>query len=780
MVSWSKNIFHIPTGKAGRDFIEELTRLIDLFNHKTAWKSTALLLVHIFIPIMLQKSHAKSKPKENSVYLQKRLNLWSQGDLVGLMKESREIQKRIQAKSKKDKESNHKAFCRLMMNGKISQALKFVNNEDNATSGVHDLNNEVISILEDKHPQPGTVQDEALLDTSKIEQPQGVIFESITAEAIIGCAKDLSGSGGSTNVDADVWRHMLCSKFNEKQSKKLAQAIADLTKILCTEEIDPEHLQELLSGRLIPLKKPDNGVRPIGIGEVLRRIIAKTVTQTLKQDILMASGSLQTCSGIESGIEAAVHSMRRVYEEEESQGMLLIDASNAFNSLNREVAINNIKVLCPTFHQFLKNCYQCPTKLFISGQNTHGKRYIYSKEGATQGDPAAMAKYAIGTRPLLDRLGTVIDDQTAKQCWYADDATAAGKLESLKKWWDEMCTIGPQYGYFPNAKKTVLIVKSLEFLPTANSLFANTGIKISLEGERHLGAVIGSENFRKEYVSNKVKGWVKDVLDLADIAKEDPQLAYSAYTKGLSHRWTFVQRTIKDISELFNPLEDAITNNLIPALTGRTVSDTEREIIALPLRYGGLGMQNPVKTADREFHASNSITEELQNLICRQDPQLANFDKSKMLMGKQVAKSIKEARLKSDYDNLKNQLPKDQQRAFEQATHKGASSWLSALPLKALGYCLNKAEFRDSICLRYNWKIKDIHNFCACGAKNDIDHVMTCKKGGYVSFRHNALRDTEAELLKEVCRDVRTEPLLLPTDEKSHPPGYKHTRPSTS
>ena len=138
-------------------------------------------------------------------------------------------------------------------------------------------------------------------------------------------------------------------------------------------------------------------------------------------------------------------------------------------------------------------------------------------------------------------------------------------------------------------------------------------------------------------------------------------------------------------------------------------------------------------------------------------------------MGTQVAKSIKEARLKSDYDNLKNHLPKDQQRAFEQATHKGASSWLSALPLKALGYCLNKAEFRDSICLRYNWKIKDVHNFCACGAKNDIDHVMTCKKGGYVSFRHNALRDTKAELLKEVCRDVRTEPLLLPTDEKSHP-----------
>ena len=206
-------------------------------------------------------------------------------------------------------------------------------------------------------------------------------------------------------------------------------------------------------------------------------------------------------------------------------------------------------------------------------------------------------------------------------------------------------------------------------------------------------------------------------------------------------------------------------------MVGREISDLEREVLALPIRYGGLGIQNPVKTSDREYHASDCITHELQDLIIAQDSVISKLDRTKMDASKKLNKTLKEARLKSDFTRLKSQLPESQERALDQASSKGASSWLSALPLQALGYSLNKAEFRDSICLRYNWRIQNVHNFCACGAKNDIDHALVCKKGGYVTFRHNALRDAEAELLREVSRDVRTEPLLLPTDKNSHPPG---------
>ena len=66
--------------------------------------------------------------------------------------------------------------------------------------------------------------------------------------------------------------------------------------------------------------------------------------------------------------------------------------------------------------------------------------------------------------------------------------------------------------------------------------------------------------------------------------------------------------------------------------------------------------------------------------------------------------------------------------------------------------------------MRYGWTVKDIPNFCACGKENSIDHTLICKKGGYVSLRHNSLRDTEAMIMKEVCKDVQTEAVLLPTE----------------
>ena len=84
-----------------------------------------------------------------------------------------------------------------------------------------------------------------------------------------------------------------------------------------------------------------------------------------------------------------------------------------------------------------------------------------------------------------------------------------------------------------------------------------------------------------------------------------------------------------------------------------------------------------------------------------------------------------------------------------------------------MGFSLNKQEFRDAVALRYNLPINGLPEFCVCGDKFNTEHAMTCKKGGFVSMRHNELRDITCELLKEVCKDVEKEPLLIPlTGEK--------------
>ena len=58
------------------------------------------------------------------------------------------------------------------------------------------------------------------------------------------------------------------------------------------------------------------------------------------------------------------------------------------------------------------------------------------------------------------------------------------------------------------------------YFQLANHIFSGHGIKITSDGERHLGAVIGTVVFRERYVSNKVAKWVKDAL--SEIAMDDP------------------------------------------------------------------------------------------------------------------------------------------------------------------------------------------------------------------------------------------------------------------
>ena len=295
------------------------------------------------------------------------------------------------------------------------------------------------------------------------------------------------------------------------------------------------------------------------------------------------------------------------------------------------MALHSIRERCPAFHCFLKNCYKNPTELFVV-DGDRNKEVILGSEGATQGDPSAMAMYSISIQPLIHYLA-VNQDQSlpiAKQAWFADDGTGGGSIVQLKKMWENVIEMGPKYGYFPKASKSILIVKGMENLPKARSVFKDTGVQVTIEGDRHLGAVLGSESFKHDFVKRKITSWVKDIEELSVVAKEEPQIAYSAFTKGLSSRWCYIQRTIEGISELFKPLEDAISQSLIPAILGRKVNTLECDMLALPLRHGGLGIQNPTKTSDREYEASKKITEQLTELILNQDQDLSKVDKSQI------------------------------------------------------------------------------------------------------------------------------------------------------
>ena len=209
-----------------------------------------------------------------------------------------------------------------------------------------------------------------------------VIFNNIDSAAIQSAATGTKGAAGPSGMDTDMWKRILCSKKFGSLCTELCGAIAQLCRKLCTAYLEPFGLEALIACRLIPLDK-NPGIRPIGIGEVLRRIMGKSVTTFIKEGIVTAVGPLQLAAGHEGGSEAAVHAMKEIFDDDDCNGVLFVDVTNAFNCLNRKASLHNIQRICPEFATYLINTYRSPAKLSIS----NGKGlYILSKEGTTQGE----------------------------------------------------------------------------------------------------------------------------------------------------------------------------------------------------------------------------------------------------------------------------------------------------------------------------------------------------------------------------------------------------------
>ena len=249
-------------------------------------------------------------------------------------------------------------------------------------------------------------------------------------------------------MDADGWRRILCQNNFGDTNVDLRKAIANFIKKICIEEIYTTSIETFVACRLITLDK-NPGLRPIGVGEILRSITGKIIVSVVKKEVISSTGSLQVCAGQEAGSEAAIHAMEKIFKEESTEAVLLVDAANAFNSINRKLFLHNVSILCPAISICVTNCYATPARLFVIGGTE-----IRSNEGTTQGDPVAMAIYAIGITPLImmmiELVTTTCDD--IKMVAFADDFSAAGKLISLLLWWTTLLEIGPKFGYYPEPK----------------------------------------------------------------------------------------------------------------------------------------------------------------------------------------------------------------------------------------------------------------------------------------------------------------------------------------
>lgn len=174
----------------------------------------------------------------------------------------------------------------------------------------------------------------------------------VTGAHIHFAASRIQGSAGPSGTDAGHWHDVLL-RYGA-HSDRLRDSIATLVRRLANNVVPWDDIRALMSCRLVALDKCP-GVRPTGIGETLRRIIGKTVCFLTRYDLNDTCNITQLCGGVKCGIEAEIHTVSDLFKEngDDGWGVLMIDASNAFNSINRQAALWNTRILWPNCSMFV-------------------------------------------------------------------------------------------------------------------------------------------------------------------------------------------------------------------------------------------------------------------------------------------------------------------------------------------------------------------------------------------------------------------------------------------
>ena len=147
---------------------------------------------------------------------------------------------------------------------------------------------------------------------------------------------------------------------------------------------------------------------------------------------------------------------------------------------------------------------------------------------------------------------------------------------------------------------------------------------------------------------------------------------------------------------------------------------------------------------ESECIASRMISEPLVKLIVTQYEYPYQSMSGDQLRAKSTVCQQRRQQAVQAAENLKPSHPIPE---MDLANEKGASNWLTSLPIEGFGFCLHKGAFTNALALGYGWTPSQIPMNCACGNTFSVNHALSCPRGGFPTIHHNEIRDITFSLL---------------------------------
>ena len=204
MTRWRRNIFQVPSGESGKEFVRELSRLFQAYAERSSLESIAITAAMVLPVLVLQKPHKSSKAKDHVRCLDRRLKAWKAGDIDGLVRECRVIQTHLETNGStiRNEESALRGFTRLMLLGNIRGALLVLS--QTTSSRVLSLSSRftdsdgaektVLDALKEKHQDASPPAEDAIVkrdENNLTEQAVSVLYllgpSLMTANGVVAC-----------------------------------------------------------------------------------------------------------------------------------------------------------------------------------------------------------------------------------------------------------------------------------------------------------------------------------------------------------------------------------------------------------------------------------------------------------------------------------------------------------------------------------------------------------------------------------------------------------------
>ncbi|KAL5517866.1 hypothetical protein EMCRGX_G003497 [Ephydatia muelleri] len=500
-----------------------------------------------------------------------------------------------------------------------------------------------------------------------------------------------------------------------------------VVNLLVSGKVPQEVSLFMAGGSLTALSKLKPGcapdIRPIAVGEVLRRLTGKCLCAVLKQRVIDFFEPIQFGVACPMGSEKVIHGIRACVEKfwnDRDFSVMKVDFKNAFNLVSRDAVLQECANHFPDLLPWVAWCYGSHPFLW------HTMGQLTSQSGVQQGDPLG---------PFLWESGGIA-------------------------WAIEL---------------------------TFRDIDQPSELKVSnLPHFEILGCPIGDYIYCANFIASKRLQARKLLLQLKDVAATDPQVALTLLRLcGSFCRLSYLARSTPTdlVLEAFKLFDDDIHHCFMDCI-GFATSDEAWCQAQLGLNSGGLGLRSLSLHSSSAYIASvcssgvvDSEDIHLTNAIDHFNSHVSPIEK--LSVNSIISSPVSQKLLSSKVNDLCFQdlfdrsSPANKARLLSvSAPH--ATSWLSVIPSTSQGLHLDPIEFRVAV----KWWLgldTSQGSQCAFCPAHSLDplghHALTCKCGGDAVLRHNALRDTLVHFLHRAHASVQVEvgAGLFPDHSQSRP-----------